>query len=206
MPSPHSDWASLALRVCSSAHRAAVCRRRAHRRRLLTTSSTSTSWTSASSSRSSPTPRRSTPRRARSARPEAHRRLIAERTAPGRLHRRRTAASLADGHLSAERRQDHHPARPAVLSRPGRRHHPHRRWRGRSPSPPNTGSRSQLRARAAADHRPLRRRQPHQAPPGHLRRDSAEPGAGGPGHRRPPLLRARRRQLLPHGRMRRAAT
>ena len=31
-------------------------------------------------------------------------------------------------------------------------------------------------------------RQPHQAPPGHLRRDSAEPDPGRPGHRGPPLL------------------
>ena len=46
----------------------------------------------------------------------------------------------------------------------------------------------ELRAGAAADHRPERRRQPHQAPPAHLRRDSAEPGAGGGRHRRPPLL------------------
>ena len=92
------------------------------------------------------------------------------------------------GTYSRGRAGHHGAARPAVLPRAGRRHHPHLRGRRgldhRRPRP----AAFQLRAGAAADHRPERRRQPHQAPPDHLRRDSAEPGAGCAGHRGPPLL------------------
>ena len=50
-------------------------------------------------------------------------------------------------------------------------------------SPPKTESAlSAYELETAADHRPLRRQQPHQAPPRHLRGDPPAPGAGGDRH------------------------
>ncbi len=83
---------------------------------------------------------------------------------------------------------DHRASRPAIVSRARQRHHPRQRRRGRLHQRRARPAAFELRARAAAHHRPERGRAAHQAPPAHLRRDSAQPGACRHRHRGPALL------------------
>ncbi len=132
-------------------------------------------------------------------RPAPHRRGDRRRPAEGRLR----WPQQPDGLRPTRRRPGPHQARAAKLSRRRRRHHRHHRWRSQVHHRRERRPTRCLQARTATHHRAQRRQESHQAPHGHLRRDSAAHGPGRPRHRGPPLLRALRHQLRPHRQVRR---